>query len=200
MIDIKNYILLFYHCSYDAAYVLLICWFYPFVLCAAVLSVSQSESESESGFLYDWRFTANQLVLATSPLRLKTSNFFQLNTCFHSPYVTSSLMRGWFCRLKLLLVLDSAVILRSESCGTHDHILLSQIRDSSNLEGQTPVFISPGTGWPSCTPRHWAPFSTPLTTQRVRWSYSTPPPHGREYFCVVGSVSTLLHDAQKLEY
>jgi hypothetical protein len=27
--------------------------------------------------------------------------------------------------------------------GTHDHILLSQIRDSPNLEGQVPVFISP---------------------------------------------------------
>jgi hypothetical protein len=29
------------------------------------------------------------------------------------------------------------------SRGTHDHILLSQIRDSPNLEGQVPVFISP---------------------------------------------------------
>jgi hypothetical protein len=35
------------------------------------------------------------------------------------------------------------VILRSESCETHDHILLSQIRDSPNLEGQVPLFISP---------------------------------------------------------
>jgi hypothetical protein len=46
------------------------------------------------------------------------------------------------CRLQLLLVLASAVILRSEFRGTHDHILLSQIRDSSNLEGQVPMFIS----------------------------------------------------------
>jgi hypothetical protein len=37
----------------------------------------------------------------------------------------------------------SAVILRFESRGTHDHILLSQIRDSLNLECQVPVFISP---------------------------------------------------------
>jgi hypothetical protein len=34
-------------------------------------------------------------------------------------------------------------ILRSESRGAHDHILLSQIRDSPNLEGQVPVVISP---------------------------------------------------------
>jgi hypothetical protein len=31
----------------------------------------------------------------------------------------------------------------SESRGTHDHILLSQIRDSTDMEGKIPVFISP---------------------------------------------------------
>jgi hypothetical protein len=30
-----------------------------------------------------------------------------------------------------------------DSRGTCDHILLSQIRDSPNLEGQVPIFISP---------------------------------------------------------
>jgi hypothetical protein len=98
---------------------------------------SESESESESEFLYDWRFTTNQFVLVTSPLRLTTSNFFfQLNTCGYGPYVTSSLRRRWVCHLQLLLGLASAFILRSESHGTHDHILLSQIRDFPNLEGQ----------------------------------------------------------------
>jgi hypothetical protein len=65
-----------------------------------------------------------------------------MNTRGHSPYITSSLTRGWVCRLKLLLVLASAVILGFESRGTRNHILLSQIRDSSNLEGQVPVFVS----------------------------------------------------------
>jgi hypothetical protein len=46
------------------------------------------------------------------------------------------------CRLQSLLVLASAVILGSESRGTRDLILLSQIRDSLYLEGQVPVFIS----------------------------------------------------------
>jgi hypothetical protein len=54
-----------------------------------------------------------------------------------------SLTRRRICRLQLLLVLASAVILGPESHWTHDYILLSQIRDSSNLEGQVPVFISP---------------------------------------------------------
>jgi hypothetical protein len=43
----------------------------------------------------------------------------------------------------LLLAFASSVILGSESCETYDHILLSQIQDSPNLEGQVPVFISP---------------------------------------------------------
>jgi hypothetical protein len=82
--------------------------------------------------------------LATSPLRLSPSNFiFQQNTCGYSPYVTFSLTRGWVCHLQLLLVLASSVILRSDSRGNHDRTLISQIRDSPNLEGQVPVFISP---------------------------------------------------------
>jgi hypothetical protein len=54
-----------------------------------------------------------------------------------------SLTRGRFCRLQLLLALAIADILGSKSRGAHDHIWLSQIRDSPNLEGQVPVFISP---------------------------------------------------------
>jgi hypothetical protein len=64
----------------------------------------------------------------------------QLRVCWCG---APSLTRERVCRLQLLLVLASAVILGSESRGTRDHILLSQIRDFPNLEGQVPVFISP---------------------------------------------------------
>jgi hypothetical protein len=57
------------------------------------------------------------------------SSSSQLNTCGRSPYIASSLTRGWIYRLQLLLVLASSFILGSESRGTRDHILLSQIRD-----------------------------------------------------------------------
>jgi hypothetical protein len=81
-----------------------------------------SLSESESKLLYDWRFTANQFVLATSPLRHTTNNFiFQLNTCGYS----------------LCITVDAG-----PRHGTHDHIFLSQIRDSPNLEDKVPVFVS----------------------------------------------------------
>jgi hypothetical protein len=46
-------------------------------------------------------------------------------------------------RLQLLLALATAVILGSESRGTHDRILLSHIRDSPQPGGPGPVFISP---------------------------------------------------------
>jgi hypothetical protein len=123
--------------------------------------------KSESELLYDWRFTADRFVLATSPLRLTTHFIFQLKTCGYSPYVTSSLMRGWVCLFQLLLVLASAVILRSESHGTHDHILLSQIQDSPNLEGKVPAFIPPRKRVPGYTPRQWVPFSSSPMTRRA---------------------------------
>jgi hypothetical protein len=113
------------------------------------------------------RFIANQFVLAPSLLRSTTSIFFQLNTCSYSPYVTSSLTKGWISSLQLLLVLASAVILGSDSRGTHDHILLSQIRDSPNLEGEEqggPV-ITPGTGFS---------FRRLIQLAGLRWRYSNP--------------------------
>jgi hypothetical protein len=57
----------------------------------------------------------------------------------------SSLTGRRVCRLQLLVYLTSAVILGSESRGSRGHILLSQIRDSRNPEGQVPVFLSPRT-------------------------------------------------------
>jgi hypothetical protein len=97
-----------------------------------------------------------------------TKYFFQLNTCGYSPYVTSSLTRGWICRLKLLLALASIIILSSESRGTHDHILLSQIRDSPpTWRATSPYLYPPGTGWPSYTHRHWVLFSSLSTTCRA---------------------------------
>jgi hypothetical protein len=93
--------------------------------------------------------------------------FFRLNTCYHSPYVTSSLTRGWVCCLQLLLALTKVVILRSASRGTDDHILLSLIRDSPNLEDQVPVFISPRNRVAQLYPKHLVPFLSPSMTYRV---------------------------------
>jgi hypothetical protein len=95
---------------------------------------------AESELLYDWRFTANHFILATSPLRLTTSYFiFQLNTCCYRPCL-------WWEDGSVVYNCCWSSPAKSFSCPSpegHNHILLSQIRDSPNLEGQVPVFISP---------------------------------------------------------
>jgi hypothetical protein len=74
---------------------------------------------------------------------------WQLRVCWSG---APSLTRGRVCRLQLPLALASAVIFGSESLGTRDHILLSQIWDF--------------------------PFRRLLRLAGSRCRYTTPPPHG----------------------
>jgi hypothetical protein len=97
------------------------------------LTVSQSVSKS-------WcraPFGAHDLILIT---------VWQLRSSFCG---VPSLTRGRVCLLSLLLAFASAVFLGSESLGTRDHILLSQIRDF--------------------------PFCRLVQLAGSRWRYSTPP-------------------------
>jgi hypothetical protein len=89
-----------------------------------------TDSESESELLYDWRFTVNQFILATSPSRLTTRIFFSIE----------NLQCNSLTNERMCLSFTSAAWPRPRS---HSHILLSQIRDSPNPVGQVPVFISP---------------------------------------------------------
>jgi hypothetical protein len=108
------------------------------------------------------------------------------------------LTRGWVCCLRLLLVLASAVTLRSESCGTHDCILLSQIRDTLNLEGQVAVCIPPRLGWPNYTPRHWVLFSSPPTTRRSTVKVFDPAStRAHSTIAIASRYTTLARTAQK---
>jgi hypothetical protein len=111
---------------------------------ASLAPISQSQGYFTTGGLppisSSWR---------QDPRYSRTAIFSQLNTCGYSPYVTSSLTRGLICRLQLLLILVGVVILGSESCGTHGHILLSQIWDYPTWRESSPYLIPPGTGWPS---------------------------------------------------
>jgi hypothetical protein len=93
----------------------------------------------------------------------------------------SSLMGGRVCRLQLLLALGSAVVLGSESHGTHIHILLSQIRDSPNLEGKVLVFISPRN---RVTQLYLQALGSFHVTE-LRWRYLNPPPRGGWMFDLI---------------
>jgi hypothetical protein len=73
-----------------------------------------------------------------------------------------SLTRGQICRLQLLLVLASSVILGSESRRTHD-----RFQTTPTWRARSPYLYPPGTWWPSYTRRYWVPFSSPPTTRRA---------------------------------
>jgi hypothetical protein len=109
--------------------------------------------------------------LGAKPLETHDQSFvFQLNTCYHSPYITSSLTRGWVCRLQLLLILASAVILRSESHGIHEQILFSQIRDSPQLGGPGHrIYIPQEQGGPVIPLSTGFPFRRLLRLAGLRW-------------------------------
>jgi hypothetical protein len=111
--------------------------------------------QSKSELLYNWRFTANQFILATSPSRLTTSNFiFQLNTCGYSPYVTSSLMRGWVCRLQLLLVLPAQSFSDPSPMGLMTTFYCLRFEIPPTWKARSLYLHPPGTGWSSYTLRY----------------------------------------------
>jgi hypothetical protein len=63
--------------------------------------------------------------------------------------------------------LASTVILRPESLGIHNGILLSQIRDNPNLEGQVPLFLSTRNMVAQLYTQTLGSFSSPLTIRRA---------------------------------
>jgi hypothetical protein len=100
--------------------------------------------------------------------------------------------------------LASAVILGSESRGTHVCILLSQIRDSPNLENQVPVFISPRNSVAQLYPQALVS----LFVTELRWRYlNLPPRRGLDVwfdctyvetclFCFVFPIADLAEDTE----
>jgi hypothetical protein len=84
-----------------------------------------------SELLYDWLFTVNQVVLATSPLRLTTGNFiFKLNICGYSPSFTTAAGPRQSRHSQVRVPRDSS-----------PHFTVSHSR-LPQPGGQVPVFIS----------------------------------------------------------
>jgi hypothetical protein len=74
------------------------------------------------------------------------------------------------CSLHLLLTLVSKVILRSMSCGTHDHIF-------QNCRPGPCIYIPQEQGGPVVPPNNGFPFRCLLWLARPWRRYSDPPPH-----------------------
>jgi hypothetical protein len=107
--------------------------------------VSESESESESHITTDGQSAS--LSWNKTPVWGLRPDFYYRQT------FAGLLTRGRVCRLQLLLALAKEVIFGSESRGTRDRILLSQIRDF--------------------------PFRRLLRLAGLRWRYSTPHSSGK---------------------
>jgi hypothetical protein len=107
-------------------------------------------TESKSKLCYDWRLAGLSCLGVKHPSGAYDQIFItvrHLRVCWCGAL---SLTRERVCLLQLPLVLASAVILGSESRGTRDHILLSEIRDSQPIwRARSPYLYPPGTGWPS---------------------------------------------------
>jgi hypothetical protein len=133
-----------YHCNYST---LKVCSFFPSCFLVTGFKTVRLHPKRLAVILHsqvNWVRVRVALLLAVyrqsapvgvKPLETPNQYFFQPNTCSYSPYVTSSLARGWVCCLQLLLVLASAVTLVSESRGTHDDIVLSKVRVSPQPRG-----------------------------------------------------------------
>jgi hypothetical protein len=89
--------------------------------------------------------------------------FSQLNTCGYSPYVTSSLTRGWVCRFQLLLALAGRAILGLSPAGLTTTFYCLRFETPLTWRTRSPYLYPPGTGWP----RHRVPFPSPSTTRRA---------------------------------
>jgi hypothetical protein len=118
--------------------------------------------------LYYNRRTGFQSVLMLSTIWGRTLHFYFSLTVVGLLMWGAHSDGGLVCPLQLLLTLASAVVLGSESSGTHEHIFLPLIRDSQNLECQFHLFISPRNRVAQLyTLKHWVPFSS-LPTARSR--------------------------------
>jgi hypothetical protein len=60
----------------------------------------------------------------------------------------------------------SAITQWSKLHRTRNHNLLSHLWLPQPGGQGSPTYIPPGTGWPSYSPGHWVPFTSPLTTCR----------------------------------
>jgi hypothetical protein len=105
--------------------------------------------------------------LGTKPLRTQNQYFFQLSNCGYSPDITSSLMRGWVCRLKLLWSSPAQSFSGLSLAGLVTIFYCPRLETPPTWRTRSPYLYPPGAGRPSYVSRHRVPFSSPLTTRRV---------------------------------
>jgi hypothetical protein len=112
------------------------------------------------------KFMLWRTVLVSSPSGAQDQIFVTVRQLRVSLCGPPMLTRGRVRHLQLLLVLARAVILRSESCGTHGHILLSDSRLPKPGGPDHRIYILQEQGSP-VIPQALGPFLSPPTNRRA---------------------------------
>jgi hypothetical protein len=109
--------------------------------------------------------TVSQSILVSSPMWGPRQVFCYCHTCRFIDVGRPLWREDGSAIYSCCWLLPVQPFLDLEYSGTHDHILLSWIQESPNLEDQVPYSYPSGIGWSSYTPRHWVPFSSPPMTR-----------------------------------
>jgi hypothetical protein len=125
-----------------------------------VLMANHQQWVPKSKLLYDWRFTAHQFVLATSPLRLTTSN-----ACL-SNILSEKRMGPRQCSYSQVRLLRDS----------WPHFTVSNSRLPQPRGPGPRIYIPQEQVGPVMTPGTWFPFRRLLRLAGPRWRYSTAPP------------------------
>jgi hypothetical protein len=113
------------------------------------------------------------------PLETHDQFIFQLNTYDYSPYVTTSLTRGWVCRLQLLLGPRQRSHSQVRVPLDSRYFTLSVSRLAQPRGPDLRIYIPQEQGGPDTSPGTGFPFRRLLRLAGLLRRYSTPPPHGR---------------------
>jgi hypothetical protein len=107
--------------------------------------------------------------LATSPLRITTNNFFVFNWTF--AVIVLILHPLWQEDGSVLYNCCWSSPVQSFSgpspAGPTTIVYCLTFETLETWRTRSPHLFPSGTGWPSYTPRHWVPFSSPPTTLRA---------------------------------
>jgi hypothetical protein len=122
-------------------------------------------SLTKSKLCYDRRWVGQSVLVSSTPSGAYDQICITVRQLWVCCCGALSLTTERVCRLQLLLVLASAVILEFESRRTREHILLLRFETPPTWRTRSPYLYPTATGWPSYTPRHSVHFSSPPTTR-----------------------------------
>jgi hypothetical protein len=92
--------------------------------------------------------------------------FFQLNTCLHGLHSHSLWREGGSVVYNCCWPAPAQSFSSPNPAGLATTFYCLRFETPPTWRAKSPYLYSPGTGWPSYTPRHWIPFLSPPTTRR----------------------------------